>query len=61
MSMHYFTFIVVKIKSTIRIEVITKEINSLYGTNTKIKKIRWIKSRNTIIVLIYHRHILLDL
>jgi hypothetical protein len=35
MSIHYFMANAVKIKSTIRIEVITKETNSLYGTNMK--------------------------
>jgi hypothetical protein len=35
MSMHYFMAIVVKNQSTIRIEVITEETNSLYSTNIK--------------------------
>jgi hypothetical protein len=42
MSMHCFTAIVVKNRSTIRIKVIIKETDFLYGTNGQ-----WVKSRNS--------------
>jgi hypothetical protein len=62
MSMHNFTAIFVKNQSTMRLEVITKEINSLYGTNAaEARKLQLrplqIMCENIVFMLVSYREI----